>query len=321
MNFNTLIFEAAGQHIGEAEWPGAKHNPVIAGFFEASGNPQVKADEVPWCAAFVGAVLAQVGLTGTGKLNARSYMEWGVKVSLRDAKPGDVVILWRESPQSWKGHVAFFVRWDGTDRVILRGGNQRNRVSDDSYPISQILGVRRAVKQDSNGRATVRYGSTGAFVYDLQDNLIRHGFYVGKRDGIFGDETRNGLLAFQAKQDPPIEVDGIAGAETWAALDKPVARDMRDVDAKELRKRGSTTIKNADTIDVLAGASALGTTATAVSQAASDAEGALAVTTRLITDHWPTLLVVAALVGVVLLSNRIRASRVKDAQTGAHMGR
>lgn len=148
MNANAAILSAAGEHLGLKEWPGAKHNPRVVEFFEQSGHSWVKDDETPWCAAFVGAVLASVGLQGTGKLNARSYLDWGQAVD--DPRPGDVVVFWRGSKNGWQGHVAFFVRWDGDDGLIVRGGNQGNAVSDARYPRDRLLGFRRVRSQRSS---------------------------------------------------------------------------------------------------------------------------------------------------------------------------
>lgn len=64
--YNAVIMEAAEAHLGVEEWPGAKNNPVIMAYFEASGHSWVDGDETAWCAAFVNAVLGEVGLTGTG---------------------------------------------------------------------------------------------------------------------------------------------------------------------------------------------------------------------------------------------------------------
>lgn len=132
MSLNAAILEAAGRHLGVEEWPGARHNPAIVGFAKGAGHPQVRDDETPWCASFVGAVLAELGLPTTGSLSARSYEKWGRGVQVQVAEPGDVVVLWRGSPTSWQGHVAFLVRLKG-DACILRGGNQGNRVSDHPY--------------------------------------------------------------------------------------------------------------------------------------------------------------------------------------------
>ena len=137
------VYNAAQEYLGLEEYPGARHNPEIVAFAAATGNEWVQDDETPWCASFVGAVLAQVGLQGTGRLNARSYVDWGNAVDLNDAQQGDVVVFWRESPTSWKGHVGFYAGVRG-DKVLVLGGNQGNKVSIAEYPMSRLLTVRRA---------------------------------------------------------------------------------------------------------------------------------------------------------------------------------
>lgn len=137
------VYNAAQEYLGLEEYPGARHNPEIVAFAAATGNGWVQDDETPWCASFVGAILAQVGVQGTGRLNARSYVDWGSAVDLDDAQQGDVVVFWRESPTSWKGHVGFYAGVQG-DKVLVLGGNQGNKVSLAEYPISRLLTVRRA---------------------------------------------------------------------------------------------------------------------------------------------------------------------------------
>lgn len=138
----AAIYAAAEGYLGLKEWPGAKHNPEIVKLYADAGHGWVQDDETPWCAAFVAAVLAQLGLQGTGKLTARSYLQWGEPVDLDDAEPGDIVVFWRGSPDGWQGHVAFFDSLAaGAVRVL--GGNQGDAVSIASYPKGRLLGVRR----------------------------------------------------------------------------------------------------------------------------------------------------------------------------------
>jgi uncharacterized protein (TIGR02594 family) len=140
----SIIYQVAAEHLGTKEWAGSKHNPKVVKMFKDAGNAWVKDDETPWCAAFVGSVLAECGLLGTGKLNARSYMNWGVDVDLSKARRGDVVIFWRVKRAGWQGHVAFFHSY--TDGVLeVLGGNQGNAVTIKAYPKTRLLGVRRAV--------------------------------------------------------------------------------------------------------------------------------------------------------------------------------
>lgn len=137
------VYDVAKSYLGLEEFPGAKHNPKIIKMYADSGNAWVQDDETPWCAAFVGSVLAQAGIKGTNKLNARSYLNWGKPVELAEAKRDDIVVLERgKDPAS--GHVAFY---DGPSPrkgyIRLLGGNQGNKVSVAEFPVSRVLGVRR----------------------------------------------------------------------------------------------------------------------------------------------------------------------------------
>lgn len=160
---NEAIQKAASAWLGLEEWPGAKHNPDVVAMFAKAGHAGVKDDETPWCAAFVGAVLAECGVMGTGALNARSYLNWGEPVELEAAKPGDVVIFSRGDPKGWQGHVAFYQSHDEA-RVAVLGGNQGNAVSVAQYSRARLLGVRRAkaARAKPTESKTILAAATGA---------------------------------------------------------------------------------------------------------------------------------------------------------------
>lgn len=330
-DYNAAILEVAGQYLGTQEFPGAKHNDVVVSFFADVGHSWVKDDETAWCAAFVGAVLAQIGLPHTGALNARSYLEWGQAVPARDVRPGDICVLWRTSPSSWQGHVAFVVQVSG-DRVLLRGGNQGNAVSDAWYPVARVLGFRRADGGAAarSGRPVLRHGDRGAFVLDLQEQLRDLGYALGRADNIFGDKTRAAVLAFQA--DNGLASDGIVGRKTWGALASAESRPKRDVTESALEARGSRTIQLAKRGEKAATA-AEGTAAGVVTiggavelaKSAQQAEGALEVGQRLLSEYWPILIVILVIVVAARYGKRIlrqiKSNRVEDAQSGAHLGR
>lgn len=136
-------YELAKAEVGTVEWTKG-NNPKVVAYFKDSGNPGVTDDETAWCAAFVGAMLKRAGIKGTGKLNARSYLDWGTPVDRKDAQPGDVVIFKRGS-SSWQGHVAFFVKDRGALIDVL-GGNQSNAVNVKGYQSAALLGIRRPPK-------------------------------------------------------------------------------------------------------------------------------------------------------------------------------
>ncbi|PID96438.1 MAG: hypothetical protein CSA84_04680 [Actinomycetales bacterium] len=66
------------------------------------------------------------------------------------------------------------------------------------------------------GRPTLRQGSRGEDVRDLQQLLINHGYWLDV-DGIFGGETARAVRDFQRSKG--LTVDGVVGAQTWAALE------------------------------------------------------------------------------------------------------
>jgi uncharacterized protein (TIGR02594 family) len=172
MNLSKASFEAAGKMLGLEEWPGAKHNPAVLKMFAATGNDWVNDDETPWCAAFVGSVLASIGVQGTGKLNARSYLDWGDPVDIDDAIPGDVCVFWRGDKDGWQGHVAFYVKPDrGT--IVVRGGNQGNKVSDKPYRADRLLAVRRAAQTPTKASGGAKNGGLWAIVMDILAKLFK----------------------------------------------------------------------------------------------------------------------------------------------------
>lgn len=136
-------YEMAKAEVGTVEWANG-NNPKVVAYFKDSGNPGVMDDETAWCAAFVGAMLKRAGIKGTGKLNARSYLDWGTPVARKDAQPGDVVVFKRGN-SSWQGHVAFFVKDRGALIDVL-GGNQSNAVNIKGYHSAALLGIRRPPK-------------------------------------------------------------------------------------------------------------------------------------------------------------------------------
>jgi len=102
-----------------------------------------------WCAAFVNAVLEESNIASNNDhdypLTARAFLDWGVKVSAEDIKPGDLVIFPRGN-EGWQGHVGFFIKKQIVNNVefwLILGGNQNNKVSIASYRSSRHLGIRR----------------------------------------------------------------------------------------------------------------------------------------------------------------------------------
>ncbi len=141
MMLMSKAIDIAMSQYGVMEIRGKADNPEVLKYFDALGfdGAQLK-DETAWCAAFVNYCLKMAGLECSGKLDARSLLDVGVPVSAPQF--GDVVVLWRASKDSWKGHVGFFVNQDA-HYVYLMGGNQGNMACVAAYDIGRVLGYRR----------------------------------------------------------------------------------------------------------------------------------------------------------------------------------
>jgi len=136
--------QLASNFIGLQEINGAENNPIIMDMFGQIGHKWVKDDETAWCSCFVNYIASELNLKRSGRLNARSWLNVGEDV--RFPKVGDVVIFWRESENSWKGHVGFFAGYTEKGDIFCLGGNQGNEVCISTYPKERLLGFRRLLK-------------------------------------------------------------------------------------------------------------------------------------------------------------------------------
>jgi uncharacterized protein (TIGR02594 family) len=247
-------FSVATHFRGITEVHGSVDNPKILEMFRISGHPEIKDDETPWCAAFVGACLRLAGYRSSGSLGARSYQRFGDDLGSKPQR-GCIVVFWRGDPNAATGHVAFFDREEG-DRVFVLGGNQGDAVSIDPYPKSRVLAYRWPTETaplptdttlpniltidpanapahlisigagssagvdtgSRSARATeeLAEGSIGPEVRALQEALTRRGFQVGPIDGEFGPLTRAAVVSFQTVQGLP--ATGSADESTLRAL-------------------------------------------------------------------------------------------------------
>ena len=129
------------------EIEGPRSNERIIEYLRSTSYPDAlidaNGDSIAWCASFVNWCLAAVGIAGTGKANARSYLGYGEHMDIEYARPGDIAVFERP-PNPASGHVAFFERLQGKS-VFVTGGNQKNRVCMAPYPRNRLIAVRRPV--------------------------------------------------------------------------------------------------------------------------------------------------------------------------------
>lgn len=148
MKIETSAFQVALRFTGVKEIPGTKDHPFIVWCLSLCGLSEH--DETPWCSAFMNGICYILGLPRSGSAAARSWLKVGVPIDIENAIVGlDVVILARgegiqPGPEEINapGHVGLFSCVDN-GKVKILGGNQSDMVSIESFPVSQILGIRR----------------------------------------------------------------------------------------------------------------------------------------------------------------------------------
>lgn len=128
---------------GLKEVVGKENNPEIVKMFAEIGFDWVQDDETSWCSAAINYFCKKLGYERSGALDAKSWLKMPTII----LKPtiGDIVVLWRESPDSWKGHVGLFITQD-IDNVYILGGNQSNSICIMAYPRDRIIGFRQVHK-------------------------------------------------------------------------------------------------------------------------------------------------------------------------------
>jgi uncharacterized protein (TIGR02594 family) len=128
---------AASTMMGKSEQP---NRDELADYLRTGGQ-NLDPVTTAWCAAFVNASLDKSGRQGTGKMNARSFMDWGQPVD--QPQPGDVAVFSRGDPNGWQGHVGFYQGTNPDGSYSILGGNQGDSVSLARFAPDSLLGFRR----------------------------------------------------------------------------------------------------------------------------------------------------------------------------------
>ena len=304
-------FDLAQSYIGTTEGPGPADNPVIIEMYASIGHDWVEHDSVAWCAAFVGHCLERAGIRSTRKLTARSYLHWGVPVEVVDAQQGDIGVIPRGN-SNWQGHVFFIDRIEG-QWVWGLGGNQDDAVNMKRYPVSKLLGVRRA----GNVAPAVTLS-----VEAVQRRLKDLGYHeVGQIDGKIGPRTRAAILAF--RQDNGLALALIIDVVLTEALDRASSRDI----APERTSGVPTDSRIVTAANAQIGLGVIGAAGSIGSQIAPalvEAEQARDVAGRVFTliglEEWLSVSLpwigAAVFIGVVIYALRAKAARIDDHRTG-----
>lgn len=304
-------FEIARGYIGTTEGPGPENNPDIVAMYASVGQTHIEHDSVAWCAAFVGHCLEQAGIRSTRKLTARSYLDWGIPVDIADAQPGDIGVIPRGT-SSWQGHVFFIDRIEGP-WVWGLGGNQSDAVNVKRYPVSKLLGVRRAGHVAHAVPMSIR---------DVQTRLRTLGYHeVGAVDGMIGPRTRAAILAF--RDDHALPLVPIIDVALTEALEHAAPREVAPARAAGSPEQ-SRIITAANAQIGLGVVGAAGTLGAQIAPALAEAEEAQDLAARMIAlfgmESWLATALpwigMAVFVGVILYALKARAARIEDHRTG-----
>lgn len=124
--------------VGTLEIPGAGSNERIE-LYHSATNGGESPDDVAWCSSLQCWCFECEGIESTRSKTARSWLSWGMPLD----RPvlGCVTVLWRGSPDGWRGHVGLYVG-ESNRGIHLLGGNQANQVSVQLYPRRRLLAHR-----------------------------------------------------------------------------------------------------------------------------------------------------------------------------------
>jgi uncharacterized protein (TIGR02594 family) len=128
------FYDTAAKYRGMSE---RSDKGVLEAFFREA-NLKLDPEKTAWCAAFVNAVLATNGVTGTGSLAARSFLNFG-KDDTRSPQKGDIAVV----SKSGQDHVGFVESVDKAGNVKVFGGNTADKVGTSTYTKNQVLAIRR----------------------------------------------------------------------------------------------------------------------------------------------------------------------------------
>ena len=304
-------FDIARSYIGTTEGAGPADNPVIMEMYASVGHDWVEHDTVAWCAAFVGHCLERAGIRSTRKLTARSYLDWGVPVETADAQQGDIGVIPRGSSR-WQGHVFFIDRIEGA-WVWGLGGNQDDAVNVKRFPVSKLLGVRRA----GNVAPAVTLS-----VKAVQQRLKDLGYHeVGQVDGKVGPRTRAAILAF--RNDNDLALVPIIDVALTEALERASPRKIASERASGAPAESRiVTASNAQIgLGVIGAAGSIGSQ---IAPALMEAEQARDMAGRVFTligletalSNALPWIGAAVFAGVVLYALRAKAARIEDHRSG-----
>lgn len=168
---NPYDVAAEALALGTSAWAETGSNPNITALWDEIGyNGPNFADETAWCAVFVGAILKRAGSSYIQTASSQAYKNYGIEVPFEEVQQGDIVVFYRDGPDSGLGHVGFATGVKTATTIEVLGGNQSNNLNVKNFRLErfnssgqQIWGlrsIRRAVNCEDGTTPAPAAGTT-----------------------------------------------------------------------------------------------------------------------------------------------------------------
>lgn len=183
------------------------------------------------CRGFTRWVLKQVGITiqGAGATSQwNTAGNWTAKGELNTMPDGVVCCVFMQNQKDHKTmeHTGLYI--GGGVVIHCSGEVKRGKITDRGWTHWAIpAGIEGDVPVPTT-KPTIRRGSTGPYVVECQEDLIKLGYDLTPygADGKFGRTTEDAVKQFQREHvgpdGAPLKQDGIVGKASWWALDQAV---------------------------------------------------------------------------------------------------
>lgn len=139
--------EAVAKYYGLTEVPGAGSDKTILSWIQKYFPSITNDEDLPYCSIALREALSPYYEVSDSTPMARSWLHVGAKVEPQfdTVQFGDVVVMWRVSPEVRSGHVTlFFAEHPYNEKLFYGiGFNQNNKCEVSVYDKSRILGYRR----------------------------------------------------------------------------------------------------------------------------------------------------------------------------------
>lgn len=232
----TKLVEIASKYIGTEEYPYGSNNVI---FNTEYYGREVSGENYRWCMTFVWFVFKEAGLSdkfyGGGKTAScttlRDYHR--DKIVTSNFRPGDIIFFnFKKSTldpiNSTCYHCGICTSSTSSTVTTIDGNTSDDNpenggaVEKKSRSIKNVVcGIRLVgdgveVKYQNATLPIIKYGANMPAVKAVQGALNALGYDCGDVDGIYGDNTRRGICAFQ--QAHGLMVDGDVGKDTYKKI-------------------------------------------------------------------------------------------------------